>query len=82
MSKIFRQTETKEIETFLSVSEKISPKLKNLIQEELQDKKSKYKDSFIWLISENEKLTIDVFNIKGDMFETDTFFFKDFPTNL
>ena len=79
MSKIFRNSETKEIETFLSTSNKISTGLKNKILEELYNKGQRYKDSFIWLISRNEALTIDVFNIKGEVFETDTFYYNDFP---
>lgn len=79
MSKIFRQTETKEIENFLNSNEVISSKLRNKIQEEMHIKEQKYQDSLIWLISAREKVTIDVFNIKGEVFETETFFFKDFP---
>ncbi len=79
MSKIFRNSDTKEIEYFLSTTDKISAGLKKIIQEELQDKGKKYKDSFIWLISRNERLTIDVFNTKGDIIETDTYPYQDFP---
>jgi hypothetical protein len=82
MSKIFRQSESKEIEHFLSTNERVSPVLKKLIQEELHSKGEKYKDSYIWLILRSEAFTIDVFDIKGDIFETDTYYFKDFPTNL
>jgi len=78
MSKIFRNSETKEIENFLSTSEKVSPELKSIIQEELQTKGKRYKDSFIWLISENDKIVIDVFNIKGEVFETDSFYYTDY----
>lgn len=78
MSKIFRNSETKEIDNFLSNTDKITPNLKGVIQEELKDKTDKYKDSFIWLISRNDVLTIDVFNIKGDIIETDNYFYKDY----
>ena len=78
MSKIFRNSEIKEIDNFLSNTDSITPKLKGLIQEELKDKTDKYKDSFIWLISRNDVLTIDVFNIKGDIIETDNYFYKDY----
>jgi hypothetical protein len=81
MSKIFRQSETKEIEYYLSTNDKVSPELKRILQEDLHDKANKYKDSFIWLISRNEAMTIDVFNVKGEVFETDTFYFKDYPNS-
>jgi hypothetical protein len=78
MSKIFRQSETKEIEHFLSTSDKITPALKKILQEELQDKANNWKNNFIWLISRNEAITIDVFDVKGDIIETDSFYYKDF----
>lgn len=78
MSKIFRNSEIKEIDNFLSNNEKVAPSLKEVIQEELKEKTDKYKDSFIWLISRNDVLTIDVFNLKGDIIETDNFFYKDY----
>jgi hypothetical protein len=78
MSKIFRNSQVQEINDFLSTSNKISSALKGKILSELQDKGRQYKDSFIWLISRNEALTIDVFNIKGEVFETNTFYYKDF----
>lgn len=78
MSKIFRHSETEEIEKFLIKSDLISPSLKNKIQEDLKDKGNKYKNSSIWLISRNEAITIDVFNTKGDILETDTFYYKDY----
>ena len=79
MSKIFRQNETKEIEHFLSTSGKISPALKKTIQEDLRSKEEKFVNNFIWLISRNEAITIDVFDVKGDIVETDSFYYKDFP---
>lgn len=82
MSKIFRQNETKEIENFLSSNEIISSKLKSKIQEEMKSKEQTYHDSFIWLITTREKVTIDVFNVKGEVFETKTFHFKDYPVML
>jgi hypothetical protein len=78
MSKIFRHSETEEIENFLLNSNLISSSLKNKIQEDLKDKGSKYKNSSIWLISRNEAITIDVFNTKGDILETNTFYYKDY----
>lgn len=79
MSKIFRNSETTAIENFLSDSDNISCQLKNKVLEDLRSKEQSYKDSFIWLMSRNEAITIDVFNVKGEVFETDTFYFKDFP---
>jgi hypothetical protein len=78
MSKIFRHSETEEIENFLLNSNLISSSLKNKIQEDLKDKGNKYKNSSIWLISRNEAITIDVFNTKGDILETNTFYYKDY----
>jgi hypothetical protein len=82
MPKILRQFETKEIEYFLSNSDKVSPKLKKKIQDDLKDKADKFKNNFIWLIERNEALTIDVFDVKGDIIETESFCFKDYPVNL
>jgi hypothetical protein len=82
MPKILRQFETKEIEYFLSNSDKVSPKLKKKIQDDLKDKADKFKNNFIWLIERNEALTIDVFDVKGDIIETESFYFKDYPVNL
>ena len=82
MSKILRHSQSKEIETYLSTSDKIASELKIKILEELHDKGKKYKDSFIWLIERNKGLVIDVFDVRGDVFETDTYYFKDFPINL
>jgi len=78
MSKIFRHSEIEEIENFLLNSNLISSSLKNKIQEDLKDKGNKYKNSSIWLISRNEAITIDVFNTKGDILETNTFYYKDY----
>lgn len=76
MSKIFRESETQEIETFLSEHDRVTPEFKIKIQEELKAKKNYYKDCFIWLISRREDLTIDVFNVKGEVFETNTYPFE------
>ena len=78
MSKIYQKSEKKEMEEFLSSSEQISPKLRNILLEDLHHKGTHYKDGIVWLISRNEAITIDVFDIKGDIFESDTYFYKDF----
>jgi hypothetical protein len=78
MSKILRHSETQEIEHFLSTSEKISPKLKKILREELKAKGDSWNNNFIWLISRNEVVTIDVFDVKGDIIETESFFYKDY----
>ena len=67
------------MEDFLSSSDRISPKLKATVLEDLHRKEKIYKNDIIWLISRNEAITIDVFDIKGDVFESDTYFYKDFP---
>jgi len=79
MSKIFRASETKEIEYFLDTNEKVSFKLKDIILDELSQKTKRYSEGIIWLMTESEKMVIDVFNFKGEVFETETFYYKDFP---
>lgn len=78
MSKIIRHSETKEIEYFLNNNEKLSQDLKTIIREELTKKGERFKNALIWLIERNEAITIDVFDIKGDIIETKNFYYKDY----
>lgn len=78
MSKILRHSETQEIEYFLSTSTKISAKLKEIIKAELKKKGEHWTKNFIWLIARNEAITIDVFDMKGDIIETENFYYKDY----
>lgn len=78
MSKILRHTEKEEIEYFLSNNDKVSAKLKEVIKSELKKKEEHWTKNFIWLIARNEALTIDVFDMKGDTIETESFYYKDY----
>ena len=80
MSKIFRHSQTEEINYFLNTNPKISDELKTIIQDDLNEKIKKYnrESNSIWLIERSEAVTIDVFNIRGEVFETDTYFFSNY----
>ena len=80
MSKIFRHSQTEEINYFLNNNPKISDELKTIIQDDLNEKIKKYnrESNSIWLIERSEAVTIDVFNIRGEVFETDTYFFSNY----
>lgn len=82
MSKIFRHNEKESIKSFMEQNPLFSLELKTLIMKELHTKETKYKHSSIWLILRNEIATIDAFDEKGEVFETCSYFFKDFPVTL